>query len=154
MRDAWTKFSVLLATFFGVGFIPGGPGTYAAILSLPFIWWMTEWDFLYRALAFTIVTVLSVFWSEAAGIYFKESDSRKIVIDEVVGVWLALLFVSEPNIAIFIIGLVAFRFFDIVKPGPVRWADENIKGGLGVVVDDLIAGVLAALVVFGFQQIL
>ena len=154
MRDAWNKISVLFATFFGVGFIPGGPGTYAAILSLPFIWWMTEWDLVYRVLAFSIVTVLSVFWSDAAGIYFNESDSRKIVIDEVVGVWLALLFVNEPNITIFIIGLVAFRFFDIVKPGPVKWADENLKGGFGVVVDDLIAGVLAAVVVFGFQQIL
>ena len=130
MRDIWTKVSVLFATFFGVGFLPGGPGTYAAILSLPAIWWMTEIDLIWRVVAFSIVTVFAVFWSDAAGVYFEESDSQKIVIDEVVGVWLALLFVDEPDIATFLVGLVAFRFFDIVKPGPVRWADTHIKGGL------------------------
>lgn len=140
-------FSQLFATFFGVGLLPGAPGTYGSVACLPLLWFLGTLDYSIRIPIFLVVAVLSVLWSERAGRAFGEEDCQKIVIDEVVGVWIPLVWLPEPSIVLFVVGLIAFRLFDITKPGPVGWCDRNIKGGLGVMMDDVVAGFIALPVV-------
>ena len=149
MSDSFkAPISQAFATFFGAGLLPGAPGTYGSIACLPLLWWFGTLEYPLRFSIFAAVLALSVLWSERAGRAFGEEDCQKIVIDEVVGVWIPLVWLPEPTILLYAVGLIAFRLFDITKPGPVGWCDRNIKGGLGVVVDDVAAGVFAIPVVW------
>lgn len=74
-------------------------------------------------------------------VLFDSHDPKEVVIDEVAGTLVA--FAALSTWPMFIAAFVLFRFFDILKPFPIGWADKNIKGGVGVVADDLIAGILA-----------
>lgn len=145
LRQAWRKapFSMLGATFFGVGHLPGGPGTYAAVLVTPAIVWMSAWPLMSRMGLFTLVTLASVYWAEHAGRALAEHDSRRIVIDEVVGVWLALVWFDQLGWLSALVGLVAFRVLDVIKPPPARRIDDTGTGGLSVIADDLVAGLWA-----------
>ena len=144
-RAAWraAPVSMLLATWFGVGHIPGGPGTYAAILSLPAIWAASALPLPARLIACIALTAASCVWSDRAERALGEEDSRRIVIDEVVGVWIALVCFAELSLAQLIIGCVAFRVLDIWKPWPIRPLTDRFTGGVAVVIDDVFAGLLA-----------
>ena len=74
-------------------------------------------------------------------------DPPEIVIDEVVGIWLALAMVPVTPLA-YGLSFALFRLFDIWKPGPVGWVDENVKGGIGVMLDDIVAGALTGIIMF------
>ena len=74
-------------------------------------------------------------------------DASQIVLDEVVGQWVTLI-AAPKSVVVVALGFLLFRFFDITKPWPVSWADRQLRGGLGVVMDDLFAGVLAAAVLY------
>jgi phosphatidylglycerophosphatase A len=78
-------------------------------------------------------------------------DLRMIVIDEWIGIWLALL-LCAPRWDQLVLAFALFRLFDIWKPWPIRFLDKNVKGAAGVIVDDVLAGVLAGLCVFGYGQ--
>jgi phosphatidylglycerophosphatase A len=144
-RDAHNPF-VLLATGFGSGFAPVAPGTAGSLLALP-IWWYVLADLsLIQQLAFVTVSVLLAVWvveraCRACGV----GDASQIVLDEIVGQWLTLI-AAPKSLAVLVLGFALFRFFDIVKPPPVAWADRRLRGGFGVVIDDVLAGVLAAVV--------
>jgi len=148
-RQAWRQapFSMLGATFCGVGHLPGGPGTYAAALFTPAIVWMSAWPLISRLGFFALITLASIYWAEYAGRALGEHDSRRIVIDEVVGVWMALVWFDQLTWLSALVGLVAFRIFDITKPPPARRIDDNGTGGLSVIADDLVAGLWAVPVV-------
>lgn len=147
------KLLSLLATLFGVGHFPKAPGTagslVALILGSVLIHYINWQVFLGIIMALFVVGII------AANAHQKrhgEHDSPKVVIDELVGMWVVLFpleaFGSQlgdfryDGVAAFIL----FRIFDIWKPWPVSWADKEIKGGLGVMLDDVIAGVMAAFV--------
>ncbi len=154
-RTAWKKapLSMFFATCAGIGHIPGGPGTYASIAALPFIWWLSHTlTVLENGVLLAVIALLGWLWCERAGKALEEEDSGKIVVDEWVGVWLALFPFGPLTIPDLVVGLLAFRFFDIRKPWPVGWADKNVKGGLGVMLDDLLAGLMAMIVVFVFRS--
>lgn len=155
------KFLSLAATLFGVGNLPKMPGTWGSLFALligvpasHFISWQV---FIGVTLALIPVGVLAANAHQAKT---GEHDSGKVVIDELVGQWIALfpLLLAAPfafavpfgdfrwaTLAAF--GL--FRFFDIIKPWPISWLDKNIKGGWGVMADDIAAGIAAALVLYG-----
>ena len=108
---------------------------------------------------------VGVWASEGAGLYFGEKDDGRIVIDEVVGQGIAFAPLvlagaswrpawSLESLAPVVTAFVLFRVFDIWKPGPVGWAERRFTGGLGVMMDDVVAGVLAALVLAGLQLVL
>lgn len=135
---------MFFATVGGIGYLPGGPGTYAAAVAvLPVVWMSHAFSPGARLLILAVVTVLSVFWSERAGRALQESDSSKIVIDEVVGLWFALVLFDALSWPQWLTGFAAFRLFDIWKPWPVGWLDRHVQNGLGVVLDDVAAGLLA-----------
>lgn len=123
------------------------PGTVGAIVAIPIAFALNGTSIAIRAVVCVALVVLSVVFSD---LYVKEiakdegasKDPQNIVIDETVGCLITLCCVPFQPLWI-AAGFILFRAFDILKPGPVRWADRHIKGGLGVVMDDVVAGVLA-----------
>jgi phosphatidylglycerophosphatase A len=138
--------SFILATWFGCGLSPIGPGTAgsaAAIAIAYFLHW-PPYAFALLALAITPLGIWAA--SETAKQVGKE-DPGLVVIDEVAGQWLTLAGASALNWKSFLAGFLLFRLFDIWKPFPIRRL-ESLPGGLGIMADDLAAGVYAAAVIF------
>lgn len=149
------RAATLIATMMGVGYIRPAPGTWGSLVALP-------WGWLLHVLGGFPLLLLGIFAGFAKGwwataIVTKDSadhDPSEIVVDEVVGQWIALLPLSYAawsmgmNILVMWPGWIAafllFRLFDILKPGPVGWADRR-GDALGVMLDDVIAGIFAAI---------
>lgn len=147
----------LIATFFGAGLLKPAPGTWGSLAALPFVWVLHvlggPWLF-----AAAIVAVFLIGWSATKGYtdITGVEDPSEVVIDEVVGMWLAMLPVSIGAAAAgasilalypgWIAAFFLFRFFDIIKLGPVRWADDR-GDALGVMLDDVFAGIFAGILV-------
>ena len=133
---------MILATLGPVGFLrpaPGSWGSAVAVVLAAILAMMSPW---LLEIATLLVCLLGVL---AAGRYqtvTSRHDAPEIVIDEVAGQWIALLAVPL-DWRWYLLAFLLFRLFDIVKPGPVRMA-ENLPGGIGVMADDIVAGVLAA----------
>jgi phosphatidylglycerophosphatase A len=134
----------VIATWFGLGFSPIAPGTVGTLAALPLYYALRGFGpagILGAALVLTLAGV----W--AAGIVAEHTgkdDPQIVVVDEVAGVLVALAF-SRPTLAGVALAVVLFRIFDMTKPFPARDA-ERLPGGWGIVVDDLVAGVWAAVV--------
>ena len=142
-----------LASWFGSGFINPAPGTWGSLAALPFgivIYMIGGVAFL--ALAAIIVTIIGLWAADCFDKAMDGHDSKMIVIDEVVGQWLALIPAALNPYLIFI-AFIAFRFFDILKPWPISFFDREVKGSAGVMGDDIVAGLFAGIVV-GFAKIL
>jgi len=136
-----------LATLGGIGKIQLAPGTFGSIFSwLIFIFLSHFMNMLYVTF---IGIFLSIWICEKASKNLIHKDHRSIVIDELIGIWIALLPVlyladtQKERIVYAIAALLFFRLFDIFKPFPVSYFDKNFKNGTGIVIDDLIAGVMA-----------
>lgn len=131
----------LAATFFFSGYLPKAPGTWAAGFTTIILFFVWPHLWVYQLVAIAVVFVLGARVSGKAEEYYGH-DGRAIVIDEVAG-QMAALFMAPPKFVPFVLGFVFFRFFDIVKPPPVRqW--ESFRKGWGVMADDLAAGFYAA----------
>ncbi|RKR83784.1 phosphatidylglycerophosphatase A [Mucilaginibacter gracilis] len=138
----------IIASIAGVGFLKGG-GTYAAMLTCIFIWFWWQnpalqngWYFL---LITMVITLIGIYVSNKVEPDWGE-DSSRVVIDEVAGMLITMLFIPA-NLYFLIAGLVLFRFFDIVKPLFIRKM-EDIPGGMGVMMDDVLAGVYSNLLLW------
>lgn len=165
MKRAAQATATLLATWFGCGYAPKGPGTAGSAAALAIAWILHRYAG-WPPLAFAWICVplmLPAIWSAdvvarnfsagapagapASGAGVHKNDPQIVVIDEVVGQWVALAGVTVFNWKSWIAAFVLFRLFDIFKPPPVR-RFENLPGGLGIVADDVMAGVYAALVLY------
>ena len=131
----------LLATWFGAGLLPVAPGTWGSAAAIPFALVIVTWFGTIGLLITAVVTFLVGWW--AASIYAAaagDPDPGAVVIDEVVGQWLVLLAVPlDPTL--YVAAFVIFRLFDIAKPWPAGRVEHRLKGGLGVMLDDVVAGV-------------
>ena len=135
-----------IATLGGIGKIPIAPGTWGSIFAFFIFIYISHYvDML-------IVVILSIPFSiwvcEKASINLIEKDHKSIVIDELVGIWIALvpalyLSTQTSRTSYAVLALIFFRLFDILKPFPISYFDKNFKNGLGIVLDDLIAGIMA-----------
>lgn len=135
--------ATLAATWFGAGLLPKAPGTWGSLAALPFAWALASMGGTSVLAAATIVCFALGWWASA--VYVRRTgvdDPGEVVIDEVAGIWLTLVF-SPPDLLSYGLGFVLFRIFDIWKPWPVSWADRDIGGGLGVMLDDVLAGIYA-----------
>ena len=141
------KIILFIATGFGLGRVPVAPGTFGTLAGLPFIgimtWLGTGFGPGTSALFLVGFLLVSVWVAHQAERLLGEKDPGAVVIDEMAGFCTAMTLVPV-NIATLAIGFAAFRLFDIVKPLPVRWFEQNFSGGAGIVLDDIMAGVLAA----------
>ena len=137
-------FIVMFATGFGVGYSPIAPGTLGTLLAIPVYYFLSNISSPIYEITLIGFFFLSVWISENAEVSFGKRDDRRIVIDEMMGFLITMLWV--PKTALFIIiGFLLFRVFDIIKPPPIRRL-ERAKGGFGVVLDDVLAGVYANII--------
>ena len=142
--NIWKDPSHLLAYGFGSGLSPWAPGTCGTVVAVMIYLLLPPMSAL-TYLGFILVTFLVGIWlcdraSRAAGI----QDPGGIVWDEFVGLWITL-FLAPPGWQWVLVGFILFRLLDILKPWPIKWADSRVKGGLGIMLDDVIAGIMAAL---------
>ena len=135
---------VFLATGFYIGNIPFAPGTFGSFVGLPFCFILAELK-LTPAIVCTVLFILFAIWiSDIAERLLKRTDPGCIVIDEIAGMMVALIGLPF-NLATAVIGFIIFRILDILKPFPIRILDKRVSGGLGVVADDVAAGIFANL---------
>ena len=136
-----------VASFLGSGLVPVAPGTVGSLAALPpglALLWVSP-----TALAVGAVLVTGIgLWAVQAA--RAGDDPGWVVIDEVAGQWIALLALPHPSVLGALAAFAAFRLFDIAKPGPVGWA-ERLPGALGVMADDVLAGALAAALVWAVR---
>lgn len=143
MRHAIT----FLATGAYVGYLPVAPGTFGSLLGLPLLYLIARARLsapaLVAVLAAVSLTAMAV--CHRAGIAFADSDSGKIVLDEICGMLVAGAWIV-PTATSLLLVFALFRLFDVWKPFPARYVDRRVRNGIGVVGDDLIAGVYANLI--------
>ncbi len=135
----------LFLTFFYSGLLPKAPGTWGTLLgaavALALLAFMPKSTLFLLTLLITVVAINEIEKEEReSGIH----DASKIVIDEVAGIWIALIIASDNYLQI-LLTVVLFRVYDIWKPSIIGRIDREVKGGLGVMGDDIIAGIFAAL---------
>ncbi|QZA79077.1 phosphatidylglycerophosphatase A [Deefgea tanakiae] len=132
-----------IALGFGSGLAKVAPGTWGTIAALP-LFALLQMGFSNLTIALFCIPAfaLGVWASEVTGRALGVSDYGGIVIDEIVAMWLVLC-VAPASIAGWVLAFVLFRLFDVLKPWPIRWLDQYVKGGFGVMIDDILAAVFA-----------
>jgi phosphatidylglycerophosphatase A len=149
-----TPISTRIATCFGIGWAPRAPGTIASAASLPLGWLLATYGWQALAVGAIAATALGV-W--ACGLHARKVgiyDPSECVIDEVAGQWFALFPIAYTGRAgdwsLYGLAFLLFRLFDIVKPWPIS-AAERLPGGWGVMMDDVVAGIAAAILLCGMM---
>lgn len=140
----------LLGTWFYLGYIPKGPGTAGSLGGLAVAWLLNHYLNLSAVWlgALGVLLIVPAIWASGrVAVDLAAKDPQIVVIDEVVGQWIALAGASPLNSKSWIAAFALFRLFDIWKPAPVRQL-ERLSGGTGIVLDDAMAGLYAALVLY------
>jgi phosphatidylglycerophosphatase A len=139
------RFFLFLATGFGVGYSPVAPGTLGTLVTIPIYYFLSEIPSPLYEITLVGFFFFAIWVSENAEIFFSKKDDQRIVIDEIMGFLITMLWVPK-TVSFIIIGFFLFRFFDILKPFPIRRLEKKLKGGYGVVLDDVMAGVYANII--------
>lgn len=145
-----TRLALVLATWFGCGYFPWGPGTVGSLAAVAIAALLHVYLGVGRPALLVLVLVLlapAIWASTQAEHLVKRTDPQIVVIDEVLGQWVTLLGATTLAWKSFLAAFVLFRVFDIWKPWPVR-TFEKLPGGVGIVTDDLAAGLYGALIVY------
>ena len=139
---------VLWVSLFGLGFIKPAPGTVGSVFALC-LWWLFFSDFhLNTQLFFLAVYVaISTLFCSLVVERYELNDPGEVVADEFAGMWLALIFIPQ-TIWFAAAAFLIFRVLDIYKPSLIGWLDQNIHGGSGIMIDDLLAGLTTGLLLF------
>jgi phosphatidylglycerophosphatase A len=145
-EERMLRIATQIATVFGVGRAPTAPGTAGSVVALPFAWIiaMAGGRFL---LMFAAIVVLGV-GAWACELYARANgreDPSECVIDEVAGQWIICAFAPLSILAYFL-AFILFRLFDILKPWPIRTVERTVPGGLGIMVDDVVAALMGSVV--------
>lgn len=150
-RPDLRRLDILFLSFFGVGFLPKAPGTWGTLAITPLLYILGNFNppfFLFIPFIL-ILTILSIFITESVQQKFELHDPQFIVIDEVIGMFVAWLFIQEHNLLHLFALFVLFRFFDIIKIWPASYFDKEVKHGAGTILDDMVSGVFAGLTYLG-----
>lgn len=151
-----------LACGFGSGLTPVAQGTFGSLAALLPWLLLRELPLFAYALVLLVGFAIGVWACDVAGRALGVDDHRSLVWDEFIGLWIALIPLLVPALQpaggfpwwMMAVGFGLFRLFDVWKPWPIRWMDRHLKGGLGVMVDDVVAGVFAGVVLGGGSQFL
>jgi phosphatidylglycerophosphatase A len=142
---------VFLAFGFGSGLAPRAPGTAGTLAAIPFYLWFSQYPFPVYAGIVVALSVWGVWLCGAASSRLGVHDHPGIVWDEFAGYWLTMVAASGSWLSI-VLGFLLFRLFDIWKPWPIRLVDKRMHGGLGIMLDDLLAAVPAAVLLYVLLQ--
>jgi phosphatidylglycerophosphatase A len=136
------KAAVFLATGFYIGKIPLAPGTFGSLIGLPLCFLLAEIQLSAAIIAVLLIIALAIWISNVAERTLERKDPGCIVIDEIAGMVVTLIGLPF-NLTTATIGFILFRILDILKPFPIRILDKRLPGGLGIVADDVVAGIFA-----------
>jgi phosphatidylglycerophosphatase A len=146
------SLSKAIATALGAGYSPVAPGTCGTAVAVPLVFalrTLPDWQF---AVVTVALTAIAIWAADRADRAWGTHDSGRIVIDEVVGYMATMTLVDRGHWIPLALGFVVFRALDILKPPPIRWFDENLPGGWGVVLDDVVAGVIGMAVMVALDR--
>ena len=140
------KISEWIATCFKVGYLPLAPGTWGSIFAI-LVWWvlLKDLDLLIFGIVIILFFFIGIIVSNIIIDQNGDNDPSHIIIDELVGQWLSLWMLPDGSFYIIIL-FILFRFFDIIKPWPIRFI-EQLPKGLGVMCDDLTAGLITLILI-------
>lgn len=144
-KRVWQDPVYFIAFGFGSGLMPFAPGTWGTLAAIPFYLLLTGTSPLTYLFIVALAFVLGVWTSERVSRDLGEHDYSGIVWDEVVG-YLLTMFMVPVKLSWIISGFLLFRFFDILKPWPIRYIDKQVQGGLGIMLDDVLAAIPAWLI--------
>ena len=136
-----------IAFGFGAGLAPRAPGTFGSLVGVLAAWWLFELPLPWRVALVLAVIGFGIWICGESARRLSRHDDQRIVFDEIAGVLLTSLAVVERSLFVFALVFVFFRIFDIFKPWPIREVDHSLRGGLGIMLDDLIAALYAAMCV-------
>jgi len=146
MTYFWSK---CIATYCFVGLLPKAPGTWGSIFALPLAWILHKFGFPIYGLVFSLLTILGIWASHIYSQSVGKDDPDEVVIDEVAGILMVYFFI-QPTPVNLILGVILFRILDILKPPPIGWF-EKLGGGLGIMADDIVAGLITGLILYSLQ---
>lgn len=146
------RLALILATGFGSGYSPFAPGTAGSAVGLLFVWGMSTLGLTGQLVAVLVVTVVSMIAADIVATSMGLKDPGLIVADEVAGMMVTMIAIPL-SLKSLLLGFILFRVMDVVKPPPARQF-EHFKGGIGIVADDLMAGVYAQLVLRGLLMVI
>ena len=147
-------FSYAIGSVMGIGYCPVASGTAGSLVTLPLAFVATYYYGFWGIICFSVVVFVIGVWACKEILKYTKHDPSLIVIDEVVGQLLTFGLVAETLIAnsdvywVYLLGFVLFRIFDITKPQPAKWADTKLLNAWGVMLDDVFAGVYAAICLY------
>ncbi len=141
---SYRKLALFLSSNGGLGYAPLAPGTFGTLAGIPAFYYLSRFPWPLQLLTLTAILFLSFWICDVAGKYYGEADDGRIVIDELIGYLITTAFLPF-SWSVAILGFIFFRIFDIVKPPPANWVDREMKNGFGVTLDDVMAGIYAAI---------
>ncbi|TAN63567.1 phosphatidylglycerophosphatase A [bacterium] len=124
------------------GYFPFMPGTIGTLVGVPIAYLISAWPLYAQAAFILFVFCVSVYTAGETAIMLGKSDPPQVVCDEITGYLISIFLIPFTAVNV-IIAFVFFRFFDILKPFPIRQVDRRIRGGIGITLDDVVAGVFA-----------
>jgi len=142
----YDKIILFLATGFFIGYIPFAPGTFGALHGIWLSFFLNKIPITFSISFIAVFIIFAILLSEKAEKIKGDKDPSIIVIDEIAGMMVTMIGINFNFINI-LTGFILFRLFDILKPFPIYIADKKLPGGVGIVTDDLIAGMMANLLI-------
>lgn len=142
-RQSIIKF---LASGFYTGYFPVAPGTIGSLVGILACFFLQDISFSTYVTVTILTLIAGIYISGEAEKVYQAKDSSHIVIDEIAGIFFTFMYLPK-GIGFLLAGFVAFRFFDILKPYPIRLIDEKINGGWGIMLDDVLAGIYANILI-------
>lgn len=139
------KISLIFATGFGSGYAPFASGTWGSLVGLVIYYAFKNFSSSLYFATLIGVFAIAIWSSQMAEVHFGKKDPGQVVVDEIIGQLVTLAFLPF-SWKLSIAGFLLFRLFDILKPFPARWFQDHLKGGWGIVMDDVMAGVYANLI--------
>jgi len=139
---------MFIATGAYTGYLPIAPGTWGTLVALPLNLLLIRLSPEGYGISLLILFLVGVYTAGSAEKILDRKDPGAIVIDEIIGMLITLIS-APPQPFVWLMAFLLFRLFDIVKPWPVSWADRHLNGGLGIVLDDVLAGGYAWLTLHG-----
>ena len=155
------KINLIFVTFFGIGYVKIASGTFASLVTsiiffCLFRFYISIEHFAILCLIIIFFFVYSLYAIETLENEFEQKDARQIVIDEVIGQSIPIFFIEYiaflqnhsfgADLYLYVISFFLFRFFDILKPFPIRYFDQNYKNSFGILFDDVLAGIYSLIV--------
>lgn len=141
----WEKPTHFIAFGFGSGTFPFAPGTFGTLMAIPFYLAMQPLSSINYLILLIIITIGSMWLCDKVSKEIHIHDHPGMCLDEIVG-YLVTMFTAPHGLMWIILGFILFRIFDIFKPWPIRFIDEKVKGGFGVILDDVMAGIYSLIV--------